>query len=183
MEADILKTLVEIKDILNTDSSGWMPALFTLLGVFIAGFWQYLNSKINLQALSETKELEIKSEVISKQRQQWMDQIREISSGFLAEYDVIVGDLGNDRFAQEEHDALYKSSNEKANLIVLMLNLNKPSQKKAAMAIASIQAIVKTFQENGGDAARKKYDIHRNDFTQALLVVFGETWQKIKRLE
>lgn len=183
MEADILKLLVEIKDILNTSTSNWMPALFTLLGVFVAGFWQFLNSKINLQALSKTKELEIKSEVISKQRQQWMDQIRKTSSVFIAEYDVIVGDMGKDKISQEEHASLYKSTNEKANLIVLMLNINKPSQKKAMKAITHMQIIVELYEREGAKVAKEKYDELRNDLTQALLVVFGEAWTKIKSLE
>jgi len=183
MEADILKTLVEIKELLSVQPSNWIPALFTLLGVFVGGFWQFCNSKINLKALSEAKELEIKSEVISKQRQQWMDQIRKTSSGFLAEYDVIVGDFSHDRLPQGKHDDLFKSSNEKANLIILMLNIGKPSQEKAIKAVVGIQGIVQTFKDSNSVTAHKIYNAHRNDFTQALLVIFGETWQKIKRLE
>ena len=130
MEAEILKEIIEIKDILSTGTSEWMPALFTLLGVFVAGLLQYLNNKLNLKVLSETKELEIRSDVISKQRQQWMDQIRSASTEFLIGYDMIVSDIGINKRSQEEHFSFYKSANEKATLISLMLNQEKPEQKK-----------------------------------------------------
>ena len=183
MEAEILKNLVEIKEILSTKSSEWMPAVFALLGVFIAGLWQFLNTKINLKALNLSKELEIKSEIISKQRQQWMDQIRKVSAEFLAEYDVIVCDMGKDLITQEEHDVLYKSANAKGNLITLMLNPNKESQKSAMQALTKIQSIVNVYEQKGIDVALKEYDEVRDKFAKELLTIFGETWKQIKRLE
>jgi hypothetical protein len=170
MEAEILNSLIEIKNTLKSSSPTWVPAAFALLGVFIAGFWQHLNSRVNLKAQNELKELEIRSQVVSKQRQQWMDQIRVISSEFLAEYDVIVSDFGRDRFPQASHDALYRSANEKGNLIFLMLNSQKDSQKQAMQAIASIQVIVELYQKEGAKEAQNKYDKYRNDYAQALLI-------------
>jgi hypothetical protein len=63
METEILNSLIEIKNTLKSSSPTWVPAAFALLGVFIAGFWQHLNSRVNLKAQNELKELEIRSQV------------------------------------------------------------------------------------------------------------------------
>ena len=167
MEAEILKNIIEIKEILSSKSSEWMPAIFTLLGVFVAGLWQFLNTKINLKAQNQSKELEIKTEIISKQRQQWMDQIRITSSELLSEYDVIVGDMDKNLKTQEEHSALYKSASRKGNLIALMLNPNKKSQKHATLALLQIQSIVDIYEQQGVEAALKEYDVVRNIFVKS----------------
>ena len=51
------------------------------------------------------------------------------------------------------------------------------------LALANIQQIVVEYEKNGAESAREKYDEYRNEFSQSLLLVFNETWKKIKNLK
>jgi hypothetical protein len=187
METEILSTLNEIKTLLENSSPTWIPALLTmtgtLLGGIVAGFWQYKNSQLNMKQLSDTKRFEVHSEVVSKQRQQWMDQLRRTAAEFLAEYDVIVSDFTKNEKSKKEHAKLYQSTNEKGNLMFLMLNPDKPDQKTAMQALANMQTIVGIQEKEGGLAAQEKYDEYRDALGQALLKVFNKTWKKIKNFD
>lgn len=187
MESEILNTLLEIKELVDNNAASWIPALFTLVGTVsgavVIGYWQHKSTKINLHALDASKQLEIKSELVSKQRQQWMDRHREACASFLSEYDAIVSDIGEDHRSQKEHLSLYLSANEKANYMILMLNQEKPTQEKAVQAIANIQNIITIYNEKGADIARQKYDVYRSDLIHTMNEVFNETWGKIKSFE
>ena len=149
MDNEIISILTEINNTLKNSSPAWMPALFALVGAIggasVVGYWQYKSSKLNANELKRSKELEIKSNVISKQRQQWMNEIRNTCKVFLSEYDLIIIHIGSHDLSDEEHRILYKSASENATFLKLMLNPEKEHQKKASDAIDS-------------GAARKKLD-------------------------
>ena len=187
MHNDILIALNEINNNLKDLDPAWVPALFALAGAIggasVVGYWQFKSTKQNIEAQKINKELEIKSEVISKQRQQWMTEIRHTCKKFLAEYDVVISDLTDNRLTQEQHNTLYKSASENANLMVLMLNPEKSKQQQAITAIVDIQAVLGVEGEKTPLQIQEEYDEIRDYLVQSLVDVFRLTWKQIKNLE
>ncbi len=187
MNNEILTILQETNNHLRNLSPAWVPALLTLIGAIggasVVGYWQLKSSKLNIDALKANKNLEIKSEVISKQRQQWMGEIRQSCKQFLSEYDLIISDLTKNKLTQEQHDTLYKGASEHANLMVLMLNSDKESQQQAIAAIVDIQAILGDAGSIPPKILQEEYDKMRDRLIRSLQDVFRLTWKQIKNLE
>jgi len=181
MENEILPILLEIKKILANSTPVWVTTLIatsgTLLGVAFTSIAQYMNNKASNKAVKEAKELEVKSHVVSKQRQEWMDTLRENSASFLAAMDSYLEGEGSQSLDKEEELQIYQKFCQKGTLLVLMLNPNKDEQKNA---IDTIQGILGVMGENYPET---KYDELRDQLLSQLQKIFEETWRQIKSME
>ena len=181
MENEILPILLEIKKILANSTPVWVTTLIatcgTLLGVALTSIAQYMNNKASNKAVKEAKELELKSHVVSRQRQEWMDTLRENSASFLTAMDSYLEDEESPSLDKGEKFQIYQKFCQKGTLLVLMLNPNKSEQKNA---IDTIQGILRVMGESDPAAA---YDEFRDQLLSQLQKIFEETWRQIKSME
>lgn len=198
-QQEVLSLLQEIHKEVSSRDSGTLMTLIgvggTLLGTTITGligWWsrrdalasQRLTFEQQLAAEQSRITLEIKSEIVTKQRQQWMDRIRECSSTVIAQYDMACNYLADqrERVDQQTMDALLQNAQEKTNFIVLMLNPDKPEQKEVRDSIEALQLHLQR-RSRGGKADDSEYARLRTAVFDSLTSLFRLTWEKIKNLE
>lgn len=184
----ILLTLNEISSNINGEqlsaiSIALIAALAAIGGSFVTALFQYLNSKRTSESELEKLKIQLKAEIISKQRQEWMDSVRESATNLLAEYDHVFGLIQDKNDNQEKINELHLSTSRNAIFIELKLNPNKPEQKAVTDSIASMSnlfhRITLKTEENPSDS----YDRLRKQYISALNTLFDETWRTIKNLE
>jgi len=184
MDNEILAVLNEINTTLKSAGSAWLPAAFALAGALggatVVGYWQHKSSKLNVDSQEKSHELGIRAELISKQRQEWMDKIRDTCKVFLSEYDVLISNIEDKSLTQEDINRLYKSASENGSLIILMLNPEKKLQKKVIDIIHDIQNVLGLEDQSKIDG---EYDRLRDDLLDSLSKVFRVTWRKIKKVK
>ena len=154
-----------------------------LAGSLLTGLFQYFNSK-----LSSTKEYyriqtQLKAEIISRQRQEWMDSIREAAKDLLAEYDLVYNLISDKSGNQAEIIKLFLSTSKNAIFIDLKLNIAKPKQKSVADSMLKLQMHLQKHDKMQSADDDDIYQKLREDFIYSLTSLFSETWQRIKTLE
>lgn len=90
--AQIIQLLSEIKtSLLESDNVTLLVAFVGMVGVVVGtlftGLFQMISSRIAAKNEQEKLLTQIKTEVITKQRQEWMDSVRNAAKDLLAEYD------------------------------------------------------------------------------------------------
>jgi len=168
-------------------SSGLVTALVGMTGVvvgsLVSGTFQLLGGRASAKNERAKLDSQLKAEIISKQRQQWMDSVREAAKDMLTEYDLIYSFLQSGKATQERINELFFSSMTKANLIELMLNPEKANQQTVVTALLSLQTVLQCHAQKPTSDNDKSYNDARNTFKSSLQTLFRETWLKIKALE
>jgi hypothetical protein len=189
----VLQALREIKVLLaGQQNSALVTATFGLVGV-VAGTvatWlgQWILAWANGKREREKLKLELTADIVSRQRQQWMDSIRDAASVALAELDMVRHMLitHEQRPAeplQARLDELFMSAQTKTILIMLKLNPEKPMQRAVIEALKRVQDLV-SLQALAPEADRDaEYSGAKAALMLTLQGLFQETWHRIKGLE
>lgn len=186
----IISLLTDIKGQLSGgDGVSKMTVAFiaaggALAGTLITSIFQLLNA--NVAAKNELSKLDaqLKAELVSKQRQEWMDSLREKAADLLAEYDHVFGlltDAGGQN--QEQLNKLHLSTARNAVFIQLKLNPEKDAQKAVIDSIESLLMLFQYVMYKPDENHEADYDRCRKVYIQSLNDLFSHTWQRIKRLE
>lgn len=161
-----------------------IAALAAIAGSLVTALFQHINLKHSNKSALDKLNFQLKAEIISKQRQEWMDSVRDSAANLLAEYDHVYGliiDHGTDN--QPRITELHLSTSRKAILIRLKLNPNKPVQKDVIDAIDSMAMLFHYASFKKDENHDHQYDLLRKKYLNSLNILFEETWGSIKRLE
>ena len=186
---EVISLLNEIKGSLSSDNiSALAVALIAagaaLSGTLITSLFQYLNSKKSAQHDLNKLNVQIKAELISKQRQEWMDTIREKAADLLAEYDHVYGLMTDKEYNNQERlHELHLSTARNAIYIQLKLNPKKDPQKEVIDSIESMLMFFQYVMHKPDENHDIDYDRCRKKYISSLNKLFSNTWQRIKRLE
>ncbi len=185
IDVEILSVLNDINSGLKDTSPAWIAALIGVVGAisgaFVMGYWQYKSTKNNNLTERDNKRLEIKAEIITKQRQEWMNELRNTCKTLLSAIDLLVENY-DETLSDNEYNALYRSYSENGTLMILMLNSKKKKQRRAIDLIHKIQNVF-------SDKNRSKEDVDNlyGPLRDSLLIefekIFQKTWKKISCLE
>ena len=155
-----------------------------LAGTLITSVFQFLNGKEAAKNERSKLDTQLKAELVSKQRQEWMDSVREKAADLLAEYDHVFGLLtDSDGQNQEQLNKLHLSTARNAVFIQLKLNPNKDTQKAVIDAIESLLMLFQYVMHKPDENHEADYDRCRKQYIKSLNDLFSHTWQRIKRLE
>ena len=99
-----------------------------LAGTLITSVFQFLNGKEAAKNERSKLDTQLKAELVSKQRQEWMDSVREKAADLLAEYDHVFG-LLTDSDGQNQESPASDNQNIKAvkHLFLLKSSVAWPS--------------------------------------------------------
>jgi hypothetical protein len=185
----IIQLLSEIKGSLaNAGSSNLMIALVaaggTVAGVLVGGIFQYLLQRGQSKAQGNQLKNQLKAEIISKQRQEWMESIRSAAKDLIAEFDLIYnlvsGQMGP---AKEEIKSLFLTTSRNAALIELKLNPEKSTQKAVIDSLLELQMHLQRHTQRPTREDDAVYNELRTKFKGSLVALFRQTWFRIKKLE
>ncbi|WP_449286468.1 hypothetical protein [Marinobacter sp. PE14] len=155
-----------------------------LAGTLITSIFQFLNGKEAAKNERSKLDAQLKAELVSKQRQEWMDSVREKAADLLAEYDHVFGLLtDSDGQNQEQLNKLHLSTARNAVFIQLKLNPKKDAQKAVIDSIESLLMLFQYVMHKPDDNHAADYDRCRKQYIKSLNDLFSHTWQRIKRLE
>lgn len=155
-----------------------------LAGTLITSVFQLLNARVAANNERSKLNAQLKAELVSKQRQEWMDSVREKAADLLAEYDHVFG-LLTDTMGQnqEQLNKLHLSTARNAVFIQLKLNPKKDAQKAVIDSIESLLVLFQYVMHKPDQNHDAEYDKCRKKYIQSLNDLFSHTWQRIKRLE
>ncbi len=185
----IIQLLSEIKGSLaDSGSSNLMIALVaaggTVAGVLVGGVFQYLLQRAQSKSQAFQIKSQLKAEIISKQRQEWMESIRNAAKDIISEFDLVYNlSLSQSKPAEEEIKTLFLSTSKSAALIELKLNPEKPSQKSVINSLYELQIHLQRHSRNLVLENDEIYDELRKKFKCCLVELFRQTWCRIKELE
>ncbi len=186
---EVISLLKEIKGSLRgIDISALSVALIAassaLAGTIITSIVQFLSSKTTSRNDLNKLTTQLKAELVSKQRQEWMDSIREKAADLLAEYDHVFELLTNKHYNNQDLlNQLHLSTSRKAIFIQLKLNPTKEPQKDVIDSIENLLLLFQSIMHDPSTSYDSDYDKCRIKYISSLNELFSNTWQRIKRLE
>jgi hypothetical protein len=187
---EVVRLLTEIKRALEggAGSKYWIAAIAAgsgILGAAIPAIFQFLNNR-NTSRLEKDKFLTgIKAELIVKQRQEWINSIRNTANELIAEFNLVYNyaDGTIKKPDQADFTKLYFEIRKKSYLLELYLNPNKPKQKRVVEALENINIALHIYCKDCSKENDTKYNDAHKELMNALIEVIGEAWQKIKKIE
>lgn len=203
--AAVVRSLDDIKSLLaKQQGSGLITATVGLAGVvggaLVTMLGQHLNARFTSKQdrrkqLSQLRHdrakarFELTADIVSRQRQQWMDSIRDAASQLIADLDLArhlilaPGGMTEEQIAAR-YAELFMSAQTRTLLVLLKLNPGKPTQREVSDALMALHDFV-SAQALGVAIANQNaaYAAARLRLVTALQALFGETWQRIKALE
>lgn len=186
---EILALLAEIKTKMGEDNLSDLAVALIAAGGVLAGslvtsIFQLITVKRSEKSDLVKLNTQLKAELISKQRQEWMDSVREKAADLLAEYDRVYAILtGKSYNNQDLLDKLYLSSSRNAVFIQLKLNPKKEKQKAVIDAIENLLMLFQCAMSKPDENHDKAYAEGREKYISSLNELFSETWQKVKNME
>lgn len=186
---DVLQKLTEIKAALeNLRSTAFLPALIGMLGVLagsiVTGVFQYLTARRNSNNEITKLRAQLHAEIITKQRQEWMDSIREAACELLIAADTIYN--GKCNAASITTDELTKASLElfrRVHFIELKLNPLKLNQQNIIISMRRVREVLKDDSRVSLEVFSEHYLTAISELKAALNLLFNDTWRSIKSME
>lgn len=181
---------VQVKDVSEKpeNSSSYMPSIAALIIGFLSAFiniWiadgiKKSNEKtIGLQ-MTNAKNLalsEFKATLGTKNRQDWIDELRHNLSEFISESAMINVELSADKPDNEKIKPYFQKMNYNKAKIAMLINKDKPEQKKVIDSVSEL--VSKSFDpKNDFDAAEFKRV--EDELMVASSDLFKIHWKKIK---
>jgi flavodoxin len=186
----IIQLLTEIKSILQmSGGSKYMIAIIAassgILGASIPAIFQYFNTKNTQQSERDKIKIQIRTEIVTKQRQEWVDSIRMSAKDLLAEFNLIFNHMKGltEKKNLEEQSKIFFGMQQKMFLIELYLNPDNPKHESATKALHQLYEALVEFNKDHSDANEETYNQSLDDFKVKLVAVFREAWGKIKDLQ
>jgi hypothetical protein len=189
-----LPETIQIKNLSDKQSSGfnseknmpWIAAFFigifsALINFYIAHAQKKSNERLlekQLKNIIDTTQTEFKITIATKNRQEWITELRQELSGFLS-YSSILSNSQLTNSIETTTDYLQKILSSKAK-IELLTNTQKKEQEKLVSAIELVLDVLTKDQKD-----RKENDFRnaRNNVIDAGREVFQIHWEKIKSLK
>lgn len=186
----VVQLLTEIKNAIEgTAGSKYLIAIIAassgILGASIPTIIQFFANRRLAENEKERLILQIKADVITRQRQTWIDSIRNTAKDLIAEFNKVynLADGSAKAITKEEFDKLHFEVRQKMAYIELHLNPNKPEQKAIVDAMNSVNNALHRYAINRSEEHDAQYSQAMDKLASSLIVVFGLTWKKIKNLE
>lgn len=161
-----------------------IAASSALAGGIITSIIQYLTTKHTEKSNIDALNIRLKAELVSKQRQEWMDSVRENAANLLAEYDHVFA-LITDKTQnnQDKLNELHLATARKAIYLQLKLNPKKPVQKTFIDSLEKLLMLFQYAMFKPDEDHSKTYDDCRKSYIKNLNELFEQTWKRIKNLE
>lgn len=181
---EVVKLLNEIKIVLEGQGGlKYWPAIIGMFGVIIGalvtGSIQFRIAKIN-QSNDERK---IRADIVTKQRQEWMDSIRDAAVQLFLAWDIIYNAKTTNRISDQDKDKAVLDALTNASIIRLKLNIEKDTSKHLYQKIVNLHKLVLTGNDLPQDEYRKQYLFDKAILEGVFTELFNETWDKIKALK
>ncbi len=158
--------------------------LGVVVGATLTGLFQYFNNRQILRSERDKINLQIKSEIITKQRQEWMDSIRESAVEFLSNCDLVMDHIANSGRPNEvDYYNAYFAATKNYHLLALKLNTRKPDQKHVIDLMVEVHSCMRIPNENEIKIFKHDYNEKQENFRIALTDLFNQTWDKIKEIK
>jgi len=165
----------------------WIAALLIgLLSAFV-NFWlgfkqRKSNEKILQDQISNAKDISItqfKATIATKNRQEWINDLRHSLSEFLINAAFNTPDLTANKTVSEVKEITQKVGYNRYR-IELLLNKNKPEQKRLYDAVENMSQL---FLTTAKDFDQDKFKRTRLEIMNAAVALFDIHWKKIKALQ
>ncbi|MFA5180832.1 MAG: hypothetical protein WC405_05890 [Syntrophales bacterium] len=185
---ETIKLLTEIKDGLKNSGTSvivvaTIAAAAAIIGSLVSSLMQYMNTKLNATNEKERQLTDIQVELIAKQRQEWMDSIRNIAAELIADVFLLYNEAHLGKLQNNERQALLTRVVKNTSYIDLKLNLKKDKQKRVSETLNAIKTEANAYLDSGGLSRSSKIISLVSEFKDALRDVFEETWQRIKKID
>jgi 3-dehydroquinate dehydratase len=185
---ETIKLLTEIKDGLKNSGTSvivvaTIAAAAAIIGSLVSSLIQYMNTKLNATNEKERQLTDIQVELIAKQRQEWMDSIRNIAAELIADVFLLYNEAHLGKLQNNERQALLTRVVKNTSYIDLKLNLKKDKQKRVSETLNAIKTEVNAYLASGDLSRSSKIISLVSEFKDALRDVFEETWQRIKKID
>ena len=185
---EVVDALVAIKQMLDAASNEkYLVAVVGLAGVLIGalsnGLFQIISARLSSAKEHQKLQTQLRADIITKQRQEWMDSVRDVAKDLFAAYDILYHKHSGypvppDDSRQAFYDTLAKSS-----LIEMKLNAGKPTQKAIIDSMKKLQAIIEKMTAQNHHEFDGPYRETKDEMKNNLVALFQETWAKIKNLQ
>lgn len=185
---EVVDTLNAIRQMLgSTSDEKYMIAVIGLAGVLVGalsnGLFQIISARQTSEKERQKLQTQIRADVITKQRQEWMDSVRDVAKDLFAAYDILYHKhSGYPVPPDDSRQALYDTF-AKSSLIELKLNAEKPTQKAIIDSMKKLQGIIEKMTSQNRHEFEKAYFEAKDEMKNNLVALFQETWKKIKNLQ
>jgi hypothetical protein len=181
------ESLTLLKEIKASISDGpytkYIIAAFGMIGIILGQGIQLLIAKVNASHDRDKQKIALRAEIITKQRQEWMDSIRDAATEFLVACDTIYNSktsptlLSDDQKIESALKALSK-----VHYIELKLNKDKPLQGNSIHSMRALHNVLNSDFKTI-NLFSVAYQKASSKFKDDLVAMFHETWGRIKNLE
>src|SRR6266852_5564755 len=91
---EVVDALVAIKQMLDAASNEkYLVAVVGLAGVLIGalsnGLFQIISARLSSAKEHQKLQTQLRADIITKQRQEWMDSVRDVAKDLFAAYDIL----------------------------------------------------------------------------------------------
>ena len=185
---EVIDTLNAIKQMLGaTSNDKYMVAVVGLAGVLVGalsnGLFQIISARLASEKEHQKLHIQLRADVITKQRQEWMDSVRDVAKDLFAAYDILYHKhSGYPVPPNDSRQALYDTF-AKSSLIELKLNAEKPTQKTIIDSMKKLQVIIEKMTAQNRHEYEKEYLETKDEMKNNMVALFQETWTKIKNLQ
>lgn len=183
---EAIALLREIKNAVSENpNSKYYIAIIGMAGIVIGQLIQLLIAKLNASNEQNKQKIALKAEIITKQRQEWMDSIRQAATEFLVACDTIYNSkMAPALFSDDKKVECALAALSKAHFIELKLNKNKKTQNNVIKSMHSLHSILSTNSiVSDIPEFKSSYMKATVQFKDDLVALFNETWQRIKTLD
>lgn len=196
MDQQAIELLTKIASNTSNSSAILVPiivAVSTLSAGIIAAVVAYKQAKAKIAADRALKELEIRTDIISRERIKWLEKLREFAGEFYTKLDLQYSHLKRptnpqlNPAYQEKLDEFFSETTLLGNKIILHINAEKPHQNSLKQATDGALALMLQVVgiRNGGSFVFPDADYIANKqlFFKAMQEIGKETWKQTKDIK
>lgn len=189
-EIDLLQKIVD-----NTSSNTnlWVAVIVAsaaISGAIVTGLLQYFTESKRGQRAYELEEKKLRANIVATERLRWLQDVRERLSRLYTHLDMQYSFLkrpGNPPQLQQTLDDYSFVVMQEVHHISLLLNPDKPDQRKLKRALALKQKILlKCFVRKSQQLRQihdRRYTLVKNIAFNSLTAIGVRTWRQIKELD
>ncbi|WP_147436927.1 hypothetical protein [Alkalispirillum mobile] len=188
-----IELLQQIADNTSTNTNLWVAviaATAAISGAIVTGILQYFTESKRAKRANEIEEKKLRANIVATERLRWLQDVRERLSKLYTHLDMQYSFLkraGNPAQLQQTLDEYSFVVMQEIHHISLLLNPEKPDQKKLKRALAVKQKILlKCFSRKSQQLSQihdKRYALVKNIAFNSLTTVGARTWRQIKDLD
>ncbi|MEL7613209.1 hypothetical protein AAGW18_11960 [Vreelandella titanicae] len=188
-----IELLQQIADNTSTDTNLWVAVIAAsaaISGAIVTGLLQYFTESKRAKRAYKLEEKKLRANIVATERLRWLQDVRERLSKLYTHLDMQYSFLkrpGNPAQLQETLDEYSFVVMQEIHHISLLLNPEKPDQKKLKRALAVKQKILlQCFSRKSQQLTQihdKRYALVKNIAFNSLTTIGERTWRQIKDLD